>query len=92
MRPVIILPAMAEQLFGVAKGTPNFICIELSNGIGASLCCNGMTVAGMCMHYVKDIATRMGLVIANAVNMLNPELIVLYGFKLQLGDFNKKGI
>ena len=162
----VILPAMAEQRFGVAKGAQNFICIELSNGIGASLCCNGMAVAGasgmagelghtmidygapdqklcycgkpgcaessasypalvskletelrrgvfsalsmhlkenritvqairkaldendrMCMHYVKDIATRLGLVIANAVNMLNPELIVLYGFMLELGDY-----
>ena len=42
----VTLPAMAEQRFGVAKGMRNFICVELSNGIGSSICCNGMPVAG----------------------------------------------
>ena len=27
------------------------------------------------------------MVIANAVNLLNPELVVLYGFMLDLGDY-----
>lgn len=163
----VTMPAMAEQRFGVAKGVRNFICIELSNGIGASICCNGMPVGGehgkaaelghtvidysatnqklcycgkpgcvetstafpalaakisgalnqgvlsvlksyqdlsdgitiqairwaldnedqMCMYYVKDIAIRLGVAIANAVNLLNPKLVVLYGFMLELGDF-----
>ena len=163
----VALPAMAEQRYGVAKGAQNFICIELSNGIGSSFCCNGVAVAGakgmagelghtvidysasnhklcycgkpacvenstaypaliaelegalrqgvfsslstcfdnnqkitiqdirkaleekdrMCMHYVKNVAVRLGVVIANAVNLLNPELIVLYGFMLELGDY-----
>lgn len=162
----VALPAMAEQRFGVAKGAQDFICIELSNGIGSSFCCNGMAVTGskgmagelghtvidysasnhklcycgkpgcienstaypalvaeleaalrqgvfsslsshlednritihairkaldekdrMCMHYVKNVASRLGVVIANAVNLLNPELIVLYGFMLDLGDY-----
>lgn len=163
----VTMPAMAEQRFGVAKGVQNFICIELSNGIGASICCNGMPVAGesgkaaelghtvidygqtnqklcycgkpgcvetstafpalaakiekaldngvlsslksyqslsegitiqairwaldredqMCMYYVKDIAIRLGIAISNAVNLLNPKLVVLYGFMLELGDF-----
>ncbi len=159
----VILPAMAEQRFGVAKGVQNFICVELSNGIGSSICCNGMPVAGangvagelghtvieygvknkrlcycgkpdcveadtaypalvgaimdavergvfssltpgkpitleairealdsgdrMCMHLVREAATRIGLVIANAVNLLNPELVVLHGFMLKLGDY-----
>ena len=39
------------------------------------------------MHYVKNVAVRLGVVIANAVNLLNPELIVLYGFMLELGDY-----
>lgn len=163
----VALPAMAEQRYGVAKGVQNFICIELSNGIGSSFCCNGVAVTGakgmagelghtvidysasnhklcycgkpacvenstaypalivelegalrqgvfsslsacfdshqkitiqdirkaleekdrMCMHYVKSVAVRLGVVIANAVNLLNPELIVLYGFMLELGDY-----
>jgi predicted NBD/HSP70 family sugar kinase len=159
----VILPAMAEQRFGVAKGVQNFICIELSNGIGSSICCNGMPVAGakgvagelghtvieysagshrlcycgkpdcveadtaypalvsaimdalergvfssltpgrtitveairealdvgdrMCMHLVGEAAKRIGLAVANAVNLLNPELVVLHGFMLKLGDY-----
>lgn len=163
----VALPVMAEQRFGVAKGVQNFICIELSNGIGSSLCCNGTAVTGangmagelghtvidygssttklcycgkpgcvendtaypalvsaletalkqgvfsslksyldenqkitieairkalsesdrMCMFHVKNVASRLGVVIANAVNLLNPELIVLYGFMLELGDY-----
>lgn len=159
----VILPAMAEQRFGAAKGVQNFICVELSNGIGSSICCNGMPVAGakgvagelghtvieyggrshrlcycgkpdcveadtgypslvgaimdavergvlsslvpgkpitveairealdagdrMCMHLVGEAAKRIGLAIANAVNLLNPELVVLHGFMLKLGDY-----
>ena len=41
----------------------------------------------MCMHYVKAIAQRLGVAIANAVNLLNPELVVLHGFMLELGDY-----
>lgn len=159
----VTLPAMAEQRFGVAKGVQNFICVELSNGVGSSICCNGMPVAGangmagelghtvieygtgkhrlcycgkpdcvevdtafpalvgaimdaldhgvfssltpsepitvqtirsaldngdrMCMHFVREAALRVGVVIANAVNLLNPELVVLHGFMLELGDY-----
>lgn len=159
----VTLPAMAEQRFGAAKGVQNFICVELSNGIGSSICCNGMPVAGangmagelghtvieyggnkarlcycgkpdcvevdtafpalvssimdalgsgvfsslvpgqpvtveairkalnvgdrMCMHYVREAARRLGVVIANAVNLLNPELVVLHGFMLELGPY-----
>ena len=159
----VILPVVAEQRFGVAKDAQNFICVELSNGIGASICCNGRPVAGahgvagelghtiihhedhtgplcycgkpgcvesttafpallsqiqnalnrgvfsvlrgkstitaadirqaieagdrMCMHYVKETAVHLGAAIANAVNLLNPELVVLYGFMLELGPY-----
>ena len=157
----ITLPALAEQRFGAAKGARDFICVELSNGIGASIFCNGAPVGGahgvagelghtvidrnvsqlcycgkpgcvegttaypalvsqirdaldngvfsvlsadeyihvlnirsaleagdrMCMHFVKEAAVRLGVAIANAVNLLNPELIVLYGFMLELGDY-----
>ncbi len=159
----VILPAMAEQRFGVAKGVQDFICVELSNGVGSSICCNGMPVAGangmagelghtvieyaagshklcycgkpdcveadtaypalvsaimdavergvfssltpgkpitieairealdggdrMCMHLVGEAAKKIGLAIANAVNLLNPELVVLHGFMLKLGDY-----
>ena len=159
----VTMPAMAEQRFGAAKGVQNFICVELSNGIGSSICCNGMPVSGakgvagelghtviergksknrlcycgkpdcvevdtaypalvtaimealnsgvfsalrpgepitvasirkalengdrMCMHYVKEAAQRLGVVIANAVNLLNPELVVLHGFMLELGTY-----
>ena len=41
----------------------------------------------MCMHLVGEAAKRIGLAIANAVNLLNPELVVLHGFMLKLGDY-----
>lgn len=41
----------------------------------------------LCMRYVRQAAERAGLAIANAVTVLNPERIVLYGFMLELGDF-----
>lgn len=163
----VAMPAMAEQRFGVAKGIQNFICVELSNGIGASICCNGKPVVGatgiagelghtvidysnasqnvcycgrvgcvegntaypalvsqitaaldrgvlsalnsypergsnitveairraldendrLCMHFVKESATRIGVAVSNAVNLLNPEMVVFYGFMLGLGDY-----
>lgn len=159
----VILPVVAEQRYGTARDAQNFICVELSNGIGASICCNGRPVAGahgvagelghtvidsssldaplcycgkpgcverttafpalqaqiqsaldrgvfsvlrgcgaltvqqvrraldagdrMCRHYVKEAAVRLGAAIANAVNLLNPELVVLYGFMLELGEY-----
>ena len=159
----VTMPAMAELRFGAAKGVQNFICVELSNGIGSSICCNGQPVAGangmagelghtvvafsagdqplcycgkpgcvevqtafpalvssimdalrsgvfsnltpgqpitveairtaldsgdrMCMHYVRQAAQRLGAAIANAVNLLNPELVVLHGFMLALGPY-----
>ena len=158
----VTMPVMAEHRYGIAKGVQNFICVELSNGIGSSICCNGMPIAGangvagelghtvieygnrknlcycgkpgcvevetaypalvnaimsginqgvfsvlkpgepitvesirdaleagdkMCMHFVKEAALRIGVVIANAVNLLNPELVVLHGFMLELGPY-----
>ncbi len=163
----VTLPAQAEYTFGVAKGVSNFIWVELSNGIGASVFCNGDAVRGasgiagelghthigvsdpnvklcycgkpgcvetlaawpaikdsiirelrrgvistlnykrdtpeeitvddvkaaieaddrLCKHYVKKAAEYIGLAIANAVTLLNPQMIVLYGFMLDLGDF-----
>ncbi len=159
----VTMPAIAEQRFGVAKGAQNFICVEISNGIGSSICAGGVPLAGakgmagelghtvieyggaqqklcycgkpdcveastafpalvsamekalesgvfsslskekpitaqtireaveqgdrMCRHHVKEAAQRIGVVIANAVNLLNPELVVLYGFMLDLGDY-----
>ena len=163
----ITLPALAQQRFGLAKGARDFICVELSNGIGASICCNGSVVGGangvageightiinlnstnrhlcycgkpgcvemdtafpalvreiraalsrgvfsvlntcydpsreltvqdirqaldendqMCMYYVKQSASLIGVTIANAVNLLNPELVILHGFMLELGDY-----
>lgn len=41
----------------------------------------------MCRYYVKDIAVRLGVAISNAVNLLNPKMVVLYGFMIKLGDF-----
>lgn len=163
----VTLPAVAEHRFGVAKGVQNFICVELSNGIGASIFSNGMPVTGylgfageightvvncgatpqplcycgkpgcveattsyaylskqltdalehnvfstlgdeyepgkplpitavrtaldsgdqMCRYYVGQIAQQLGIAIANAINLLNPELIVLHGMMLELGDY-----
>lgn len=156
----VTLPALVEHQYGVAKGSDNFICIELSNGIGSSLFINGIALSGahgvagelghtvvdihehslcycgkpgcvelgasypelvrnidkaiergtatclkqddltvgalrraldegdaMCRYYVDQAARQAGTAIANAVNLLNPELIVLYGFMLELGDY-----
>ena len=163
----VTLPAMAEQRFGAARGKQNFICVELSNGIGSSICSNGVMISGangsagelghtllsvpgaqaricycgkpgcveasaswpvlagkirdalrsgvfsvlstyhdnaedftvadirraieegdrMCRQYVKESARQLGIAIANAVTLLNPELIVLFGFMVELGDY-----
>lgn len=156
----VTLPALVERQYGVARGSDNFICVELSNGIGSSLFLNGAAVSGAhgvagelghtvvdinehslcycgksgcvelaasfpelqrslsraiergtdtclkqddlsvgavrraldagdatCRFYVDRAAWQAGTAIANAVNLLNPELIVLYGFMLELGDY-----
>lgn len=163
----VSLPALVEQHYGAAKGKRDFICVELSNGLGVSLMCNGQVVMGfqgragelghttinfgledrtmcycgktgcveadaafpyirtnilkalqngtysslldfydmskpltvkdirrgldegdiLCEHYVRESARRIGASIANAVNILNPEMIVLFGSLTELGDF-----
>ena len=163
----VVLASMVERHYGMAKGVDNFICVELSNGIGASLCLNGIPVSGatgrageightvidhsrasqnlcycgkpgcveimtaypalaaqltaameegvfsslashmdpvqgitveairkaldegdrMCMHYVKAISQKLGVAIANAINLLNPQLVILNGFMIELGDY-----
>lgn len=42
----VTLAIWAEQEFGAAKGVSDFICVELSNGVGCSICCNGQAVPG----------------------------------------------
>lgn len=42
----VMLPALVEQRFGSAQGCQDFFCVELSNGIGCSICCNGKVVSG----------------------------------------------
>ena len=156
----VTLPALVERQFGMAKGSDNFICVELSNGIGSSVFCNGVAVSGahgvageightivdihsarlcycgkpgcvelgasfpelardiaaaiergadtclsrddvtpegirralerddaLCRFYVDRAARLAGTAIANAVNLLNPDRVVLYGFMLGLGDY-----
>ncbi len=160
----VTLPVVAEHRFGVAKGVEDFLWVELSNGIGASIFAGGNPIGGargvagelghtvvdchdrslcycgkpgcverttafpslvaqirqaldsgvfsllrsrpnvpeyitvedirwaleqgdrMCMHLVEDAAAQIGVAIANAVNLLNPKLVVLYGFMLELGE------
>lgn len=41
----------------------------------------------LCEHYVRESARRIGAAVANAVNLLNPEMVVFYGFMTELGDF-----
>lgn len=41
----------------------------------------------LCMHLVRQTAQRLGVAIANAVNLLNPELVILHGFMLELGEW-----
>ena len=159
----VTLPAQAEHRFGAAKGTDDFIWVELSNGIGTSIFSGGHAIGGadgtagelghtlipmeqparlcycgkpgcvesvaawpaligdirqalhdgvisclqygsapeeltvqdikmaldrkdpLCTHYVRRAARALGAAIANSVNLLNPRLIVLYGFMLELG-------
>ncbi|MDO4488034.1 MAG: ROK family transcriptional regulator [Eubacteriales bacterium] len=163
----MMLPALVEQHYGTAKGKQDFICVEISNGLGMSIMCNGEVVKGfqgragefghttinfgaenrsmcycgktgcveadaafpyirknisealkngaysalldfhdpdkpltvqdvrrgldmgdiLCEHYVRESARRIGAAIANIVNVLNPESVVLYGSLTQLGDF-----
>lgn len=163
----VTMPALAEQRFGVAKGMDHFLWIELTNGFGASIFCNGSVYGGangaagelghtvinhaqagqklcycgkpgcvesataypaligairkslhegvfsvlntyhsdpeeitvqdlrraleegdrLCMYHVKNVAQQMGMAIANAVTLLNPQMIVLYGFMLELGEY-----
>ena len=163
----VTLPAFSEKRYGQAVGCDNFICVELSSGIGSSFCVNGKVLSGstgvageightvvnahgehqrMCYcgksecleayasfpvivreieramdngtysrlqplhekgvkltakmlgqalqehdqltaHYVKKAAELIGIAIANEVNLLNPSLVILFGFMLDLGDF-----
>lgn len=39
----------------------------------------------MCLHFVRRAAKLLGSAIANSINMLNPRVIVLYGFMVELG-------
>ncbi|MCQ2437340.1 MAG: ROK family transcriptional regulator [Clostridia bacterium] len=160
------LPVLAERRYGMARNEENFFCVQLDNGIGTSICCNGRPVAGadgaagelghtvidlssnqqlcycgkpgclesgtawpalaadiqaaltkgvfsslnsyhdrnesitvddvrraldegdqLCIYYVKNAAVRMGVGIANMINILNPRIVVLSGFMLGLGPF-----
>lgn len=44
--PSISLPAILEKKYGEARNAQTFMCIELSNGIGSSLICNGRPLKG----------------------------------------------
>ena len=161
----VTLPALAEKRYGAAKDSQNFICVELSNGVGSSFCCNGQVVSGadgvageightvvnrneeticycgkpgcvesttafpalvrrirealdsgvlssvltyhdaslpitvsdirraveegdpMCRLFVRQAAENIGIAIANAVTLLNPDLVILYGFMTDLGEY-----
>lgn len=163
----VTLPALAEQRFGSARGCQDFFCVELSNGLSCSICCNGKVVSGssgtagkighivveanstmdrlcycgkvgcvertaafpaiaaeiskaldsgvysvlnsfydrktslrtqdirraldegdqLCMRIVRKSANRIGLAIADAITLLNPERVILYGFMLELGEY-----
>ncbi len=159
----VTLPAVSEHRYGIAQDVNNFIWVNLTDSITASLFCDGVAISGgnqaagmlghmsvehnssklcycgkpgcvestsawpalaaeirnalhdgvhtclcssgataddftfvdvrkaldaddrMCKHYVKAAAHRIGLALANVVNLLNPEMIVLHGFMLRLG-------
>lgn len=160
------LPALVEKSFGAAQDVSDFICVELSNGIGCSICTNGKPVIGsgayagelghtvidksqisrricycgkpgciehyaglpalleqiskesagrtytllpkedspapvtaetlaqgaengdlLCRHYLRQAAEDLGLAISNAVMLLNPERIILFGHMLSLGEY-----
>jgi N-acetylglucosamine repressor len=158
------LIALAEYKFGLGQGIKDFICIELSRGIGMSFVTNGLATKGstnmsgeightrvhdndkqcycgnigcveastsliairkdinnaieqgaitvlndfydgsneltvsdirkaldckdkLCITIVKRAASLIGLAIANTVNILNPECIILTGEMVGLGDY-----
>lgn len=41
----------------------------------------------LCMYHVKAVARRIGAAIANVINLLNPEVVVLNGFMMELGEY-----
>lgn len=41
----------------------------------------------LCRFVVRRAAQKLGVAIANVVEVLNPEMVVLYGFMLELGDY-----
>ena len=41
----------------------------------------------LCRHYIRQAAEHLGIAIANTVMLLNPEMVVLYGHMLSLGDY-----
>ena len=160
------LPALVEKSFGAAQDVSDFICVELSNGIGCSICANGKPVIGsgayagelghtvidksqisrgicycgkpgciehyaglpalleqiskesagrtytllsqndlplsltaddlaksakngdlLSRHYLRQAAEDLGLAVSNAVMLLNPERIILFGHMLSLGEY-----
>lgn len=158
------LATLVEYNFGLAKGVRDFLCVELSNGFGCSIFCNGKPVTGksgiagelghmtvdtsaskaqlcycgkpgcleqqaslpilmrnisdalqrkaytklahhngaftladiaaaceqsdaLCCFCVKQTAREVGIAIANAVTLLNPAKVILYGQMLALGDY-----
>lgn len=160
----VTLPAIVEKRFGCAADASDFLCILLSNGFSAAICCDGHIHSGangiageighsvcntaestqklcycgkkgcveteaafpaivqnirsaidqgiytsldknaeideaairhalekndpVCSYYVNRSAQQIGVAIANAVNLFDPELVVLYGSMLTLGaDF-----
>lgn len=64
-------------------------CLEVSDGEVVSVAdIRAALDAGdrMCQYHVTRCAEALGQAISNAVNLLNPAMIILYGFMLDLGS------
>jgi glucokinase len=82
-------PALRKQILdAVLRGTHT--CLKAESGNIEDFTYRDVRAAldqgdRMCTFYTKEAAHRIGLALANVVNLLNPEMIVLHGYLLLLG-------
>ena len=56
----VTLPAIVERRFGCAADVSDFLCVLLSNGFGAAICCGGHILSG-----ANGIAGEIGHTVCN---------------------------
>ena len=84
------LPVLLRSISNALEGRVYSLLREtadLSNLTVQDICTAADAGDLLCRHYIKQSADDLGIAIANAVMLLNPEMIVLYGHMLSLGDY-----